>query len=100
MGSLKFKMEEGRWLLYARAAIQKTSPPIPSMTAASFLAFKHIHRSEDISGRFDFLFHQCHSGLKFRQAYYLMFFEKISNWLIALPLFRCEISKIILANWR
>ena len=42
MGSLKFKMEEGRWLLYARAAIQKTSlPPIPSLLAASFLAFKH-----------------------------------------------------------
>ena len=72
MGSLKFKMEEGRWLLYARVAIQKTSPPIPSMTAASFLAFKHIHRSD---GRrisladLIFLFHQCHSGLKFRQAY-------------------------------
>ena len=50
MGSLKFKMEEGRWLLYARAAIQKTSPPIPSLVllaaAASFLAFKHIHRSD------------------------------------------------------
>ena len=62
MGSLKFKMEEGRWLLYARAAIQKTSPPIPSLTAASFLAFKHtyIDRMLVVGYLEDLIFfHQC-----------------------------------------